>query len=69
MLKVKIGNTDKFDIEAYQYNAEIMGEVNLSCDVYLNVALDYFDLDMYVDINGENLYLSSFEPTGVKKYR
>ena len=66
MLKVKIGNTDKFDIEAYQYNAEIMGEVNLSCDVYLNVALDYFDLDMYVNINGENLYLSSFEPTGVK---
>ena len=66
MLKVKQGDVEKFDIEAYQYNAEIMGEVNLSCEVYLDVPLTYFSLDMYVNINGENLYLSSFEPTGVK---
>ena len=69
MLKAKQGDTELFDIEAYQYNAEIMGEVNLSCEVYLDVPnedFENFSLDMYVNINGENLYLSSFEPTGVK---
>ena len=66
MLKVRLGNEDKFEIEQYQYNAQIMGDVNLTCDIFLSSEEAVFDLDMYVNINNENLYLTSAEPTGEK---
>lgn len=66
MLKVRLGNEDIWDLEQYQYNAQIMGDVNLTSDIFVASGSTAFDVDMYVIVNDEPLYLTSAEPTGEK---